>query len=129
MRNPYVVQTEANMQRKMKTENDARTLIFNISNRPPIISPCTPTTSVSWENLVINCRSVVLTKIVKLLLPISRPRAKFFKGKGKSLSEGSPMLVMGFYSCTAFPRPIPFGNKTLWLDRVVSPTDPGAWGV
>ena len=36
---------------------------------------------------------------------------------------------MGFYPSTALPQPIPFGNKTLWLDRVVSPTDPGAWGV
>ena len=34
-----------------------------------------------------------------------------------------------FYPSTVLPRPIPFGNKTLWLDRVVSPTDPGVWGV
>ena len=68
--------------------------------------------------------SVVLTTIVLLLLQISRLMAKFSKGKGKTLSEGSPTLTMVSYPSAAFPRPIPFGNGALWLDRVVSPTNP-----
>ena len=54
---------------------------------------------------------------------------KFFRGKGKTLSEGSPMFTMGFYLSTAFPQIIPFGNGTLWLDQVVSLANSCTWGV
>ena len=56
--------------------------------------------------------SVVLTTLVKLLLKMSRKMGKKLKELGKTLSEGSPTLAMGFYSPRAFPRPIPFGNGT-----------------
>ena len=56
---------------------------------------------------------------------MSREMAKFFKGSGKTLSEGSPTLAMGFYPPRVFPQPIPFGNGT----RVVSLANSGAWGV
>ena len=50
--------------------------------------------------------------LVKLLLKMSRKMGKKLKEPGKTLSEGSPTLVMGFYPPRAFPRPIPFGNST-----------------
>ena len=56
--------------------------------------------------------TVVLTTLVKLLLTMSRKMGKKLKEPGKTLSEGSPTLAMGFYSPRAFPRPIPFGNGT-----------------
>ena len=43
---------------------------------------------------------------------MSRKMGKKLKEPGKTLSEGSPTLAMGFYSPRAFPRPIPFGNGT-----------------
>ena len=56
--------------------------------------------------------SVVLTTLVKLLLKMSRKMGKKLKEPGKTLSEGSPTLAMGFYPPRAFPQPIPFGNST-----------------
>ena len=44
---------------------------------------------------------------------MSRKMGKKLKESGETLSEGSPMLAMGFYPPRAFPRPIPFGNRTL----------------
>ena len=43
---------------------------------------------------------------------MSRKMGKKLKEPGKTLSEGSPTLAMGFYPPRAFPRPIPFGNGT-----------------
>src|ERR1700743_3494878 len=55
---------------------------------------------------------VILTTLVKLLLKMSRKMGKKLKEPGKTLSEGSPTLAMGFYPPRAFPQPIPFGNGT-----------------
>ena len=43
---------------------------------------------------------------------MSRKMGKKLKEPGKTLSEGSPTLAMGFYPPRAFPRSIPFGNGT-----------------
>ena len=49
--------------------------------------------------------------LVKLLWQILRQMGKLFKGLEKTLSEGSPMLMMGFYLHRTFPQLITFGNS------------------
>ena len=58
----------------------------------------------------ITINSVVLTTLVKLLLKMSRKMGKKLKKLGKTLSEGSPMLAMGFYPPRVFQWPICWKN-------------------
>ena len=55
-----------------------------------------------------------------------KAKGKILQGKGENPFSRLPMLMMEFYPSTMFPWLIPFGNRTLWLDWVVSPTDAGA---